>query len=181
MAVRLRPEVVGDYLYLHELDENDRSMKIHGPVLSDNVMTFGREVESTEDDDKDIIRRRFKKIRRASNKQERKIAEDIGGRTQLASGALPFAKGDVRKRGVARVEAKFTYAASYVLKEDTILKIMNEASTSEIPTLVVEFKDKRTNKTQTAVAIIPYEAWKKKINESSDDSGPEDTIKNRQG
>jgi hypothetical protein len=64
---------------------------------------------------------------RRSRLQERRIAEEIGGREQPASGAAWNAKGDVRKLGELRVEAKYTEKNYYVLKLADLLKIRDEA------------------------------------------------------
>ena len=54
--------------------------------------------------------RTSKRQKKISAKQERRMAEDLGGRVQPASGAMKHAKGDVRVMGVVRAEAKFTTA-----------------------------------------------------------------------
>ena len=64
---------------------------------------------------------------RRSQLQEKRLAEEIGGRVQPASGAMDFAKGDVRIAGVVRIECKTTSKASYILKVAELKKIQNEA------------------------------------------------------
>lgn len=64
---------------------------------------------------------------RKSRLQETRIAKDIGGRRQKASGATDFAKGDVRKQGEIRVEAKTTGARTFILKLSDVSKIREEA------------------------------------------------------
>lgn len=64
---------------------------------------------------------------RKSRLQENRIAKDIGGRRQKASGATDFAKGDVRKQGDIRVEAKTTGARTFILKLSDVNKIREEA------------------------------------------------------
>lgn len=64
---------------------------------------------------------------RRSKLQEQRIAEEIGGREQPASGSSWSAKGDARKTGELRVEAKFTEKDYYTLKLDDLLKIRDEA------------------------------------------------------
>ena len=66
------------------------------------------------------------KIKKRSKKQEEKIAKDIGGRTTPASGALWFAKADVRNDKYL-IEAKFTDNNRYPLKYTTWDKIRREA------------------------------------------------------
>jgi hypothetical protein len=65
--------------------------------------------------------------RKKSQKQEKRVAEDIGGREQPGSGAPDFYKGDVRKTGKLRVECKTTSAQAYHLRLVDIEKIKVEA------------------------------------------------------
>ena len=65
--------------------------------------------------------------KRKSVLQERRAAEDIGGRVQPGSGAPAFYKGDARAAGDLRVECKTTGAKSYSLKLAEIQKIKGEA------------------------------------------------------
>jgi len=120
-----------------------------------------------ERDNKQQVREQ-RKVMRTSRKQERRVAEDIGGRTQPASGAMPHAKGDVRKLGRLRVEAKTTWAGSYRLTEEVLDKIAAHASYGEIPVVVVDFVDKKTNKVKRSVAVVPYEDWVKEVNGGTD-------------
>lgn len=62
-----------------------------------------------------------------SKMQERRAAEDLGGRVQKGSGSSDFAKGDVRKAGDLRLECKTTSKKSYSLKLSDIQKIQLEA------------------------------------------------------
>lgn len=62
-----------------------------------------------------------------SQQQEKKVAEELGGKVQKGSGSSDFAKGDVRKMGSARVECKTTSKKSYALKLQEIQKITTEA------------------------------------------------------
>jgi hypothetical protein len=58
--------------------------------------------------------------------QERRTAEDVGGREQPASGATQFYKGDVRARDIL-VENKTTSSKQYGLKLRELEKIKSEA------------------------------------------------------
>jgi hypothetical protein len=109
-----------------------------------------------------------KKVRKLSQKQERRIAQDVGGRVQPASGALPYAKGDVRKQGKLRIEAKSTYAKSFSITEALLNKIESHATFEEIPTIVVDFLDKHDNKVKRSVAIVPYSDWVRETNDAAD-------------
>lgn len=62
-----------------------------------------------------------------SRMQERRAAEDIGGRVQKGSGSHWSAKGDVRQHGKLRMECKVTEAQVYRLRLAQILKIQKEA------------------------------------------------------
>jgi hypothetical protein len=81
------------------------------------------------------------RIQKMSARQERKIAEDVGGRRQAGSGSSWRAKSDVRTMGKLRVEAKFTQKPTYTLKLDDWKKIREEAIKGglETPVMQVEF------------------------------------------
>lgn len=68
-----------------------------------------------------------KNVRR-SQKQEKRIAREMRGRTRPASGALPTAKGDVvSEHHDMLVEAKLTEKLGFRITRQTIRKIKNEA------------------------------------------------------
>lgn len=96
--------------------------------------------------------------RRKSVLQERSIAEDIGGRLQPGSGAPEFYKGDVRKAGELRVEAKTTSKGSYNLKASDLEKIRNEALSGgdESWAFQVEFHGQFTKK---KYAVIDWQEF----------------------
>ncbi|AEZ50489.1 Holliday junction resolvase [Bacillus phage BCD7] len=75
-------------------------------------------------------------IKRKSQKQEQRVAEQLGGKVQLASGAIWFAKADGRtgtleagqfNSGDFLIENKFTDAGKYSLKLTIWDKIAKEA------------------------------------------------------
>jgi hypothetical protein len=68
-----------------------------------------------------------KSNKRKSVLQERRAAEELGGRVQPGSGAPQFYKGDVRVAGDLRVECKTTGSKAYPLKLQEIEKIKAEA------------------------------------------------------
>jgi hypothetical protein len=76
-----------------------------------------------------------------SQLQEKRIAADLGGRTQPGSGSFWGAKSDVRKQGQIRCEAKYTAKKKYTLKLADLLKIKDEAIRGglETPVMQVEF------------------------------------------
>lgn len=91
---------------------------------------------------------------RRSRKQERELAKGYGGRITVASGSKTE-KGDVRIRGLVRVEAKTTKHASFSVTLDMIRKIEEAAlPAGEMPVLAIEFNDGRGNKV-AEVAVVP--------------------------
>jgi hypothetical protein len=98
--------------------------------------------------------------------REKPLAKELGGRVQLASGALPQArnKGDV-KTDLLLVDSKCTDAASYKLCLKDLEKITREAlAMNRIPVLAVQFeRDKTTDvmvmRKQDFIAMVKvYEA-----------------------
>lgn len=74
-----------------------------------------------------------------SKKQEKGLAARVGGRLTPASGARDV-KGDVRVKGIMRIEAKTTKRRSFSVTLDMIHQIEDAAvSTGEMPVIIVEF------------------------------------------
>lgn len=74
-----------------------------------------------------------------SQKQEKRIAKDVGGARVAGSGSKWYAKGDVRSDGFL-VEAKTTGNKSFPVTQKVLEKISLEAvKTGRIPVLAVEF------------------------------------------
>ena len=91
---------------------------------------------------------------RRSVKQEESLAKKLGGRRTPASGARDI-KGDVRIKGISRIEAKTTKNASFSVTREMVDKIeMAAASAGEVPAMVVEFHD-GFGKNLKSVAILP--------------------------
>jgi Holliday junction resolvase len=91
---------------------------------------------------------------RRSPKQERELATRYGGRNTPASGSGDI-KGDVRKKGVYRIEAKTTQAKSFSVTREMIDKIETHAlSSGELPAIVIEFLD-QDGKPEKEVCILP--------------------------
>lgn len=90
------------------------------------------------------------------------MAEDLGGRIQPASGALSGAKGDVRKVGEIRGEAKTTSKSFFVLKLAELLKIRLEAITGGLEDWVfqIEFQGQMgQNKKFAVMDYFLYVEW----------------------
>lgn len=74
----------------------------------------------------------------SSDKQERRLAEKVGGSVTPASGATKFAKGDVTTEDWL-FEAKMTGHESLSIKGSWLVKISKEAAlTSKQPALAIE-------------------------------------------
>lgn len=105
--------------------------------------------------------RRQKKV---SQEQEIEIAEELGARVQKNSGAVSGAKGDVRKKGVARIEAKYTTMNSYGLHLEDLQKIEGECAHGEKPVFVIDYQEPRTYRLKGRYAVIPFEDLKEFLN-----------------
>lgn len=91
---------------------------------------------------------------RRSKKQEKGLAQKLGGRLTPASGAKDV-KGDVRIKGMVRVEAKTTLHKSFSVSLDMIGKIEDAATGSaEMPVIVIEFHDGH-GRVLKEVAVLP--------------------------
>lgn len=91
---------------------------------------------------------------RRSPKQEKEIALRFGGKTVRGSGR-GNEKGDVRLKGLLRIEAKTTSKASFSVTKEMISKIEMEAiSTGEAPAIIIEFLG-ANGKPEHEVAVVP--------------------------
>ena len=91
----------------------------------------------------------------ASPKLEKKLAAKVGGYRTAGSGNKRE-KGDVRKRGIARIEHKATQAGSFRVTAEMLEKLELAArGCDEMPIMVVEFLDDRGRSFQRELAILP--------------------------
>lgn len=91
---------------------------------------------------------------RRSKKQEKEIAARLGGRRTAASGSKDE-KGDIRVRGIVRIEAKTTKHKSFSVTLDMVRQIEDAALTAgELPCIIVEFNDNAGKKLKE-VAVVP--------------------------
>jgi hypothetical protein len=91
---------------------------------------------------------------RRAPKQEREVAERLGGRRTSASGAKDV-KGDVRIRGIARIECKTTKHKSFSVSLAMLEKLEENALlTGEVPAIIIEFNDNDGRK-RGEVAVVP--------------------------
>lgn len=88
---------------------------------------------------------------------EKKLAKRTGGYVTTGSGNKNE-KGDVRKRGITRLEHKATQKKSFSITREMLDKITLAAmGHDEIPAVVVEFLDAKGN-TLHEVAVIPTQS-----------------------
>ena len=108
-----------------------------------------------------------RRTKRTSRRRELEVAERIGGRRQPGSGNQPFTKGDVRKKGVFRVELKECFGLEFkVHRVDLLDKIRSECAKGEQPAVVVTFRDKGTHQELDSWAMVPFELWEGYANAS---------------
>lgn len=99
-------------------------------------------------------RKRVNNAYHRSGKQESEIAKATRGRLTPRSGAGKE-KGDVRLKGVARIEAKTTSNKSFSVTRDMLKKLDDAAlPTGEIPAHVIEFLD-GDGSPHSTLAVIP--------------------------
>lgn len=97
------------------------------------------------------------KAYRASPKLEKKLAERTRGYRTAGSGNKKE-KGDVRVRGVTRIEHKATQHASFRVTKEMLDKIENAArGCDEVPILVVDFLNERGETEQREIAVLPFQ------------------------
>lgn len=110
-----------------------------------------------------------KAIRRTSKKREIQHAKDIGGRRQPASGALPHAKGDFRKKGEWRGEDKVTTKNGFTITRELFAKIRSECAYGEKPVITLGFVNPHTHLEEENLAIIDLQTWKDLVNAARSD------------
>lgn len=92
-----------------------------------------------------------------SKKQEKELSLRLKARLTPASGAKAM-KGDIRKKGIVRIEAKTTKNKSFSVTLDMIRKIEEAALPyDEMPVIIVEFNDGNGHKL-AEVAVVPMYA-----------------------
>lgn len=93
---------------------------------------------------------------RRAPKMEKQLARRTGGKLVPGSGS-GYQKGDVRVKGVARIEAKTTKNKSFSVTRKMIGKIEEAAlPNGELPVMVVEFIDEVGNPEMEVVVTPSY-------------------------
>lgn len=87
-------------------------------------------------------------------KQERELADRIGGKRVKGSGA-GFEKGDVRLSRALKIECKCTKHKSYALHRDIVEKIIDEAMPAgEFPAMHIEYLNDQ-GQVDLECAVVP--------------------------
>jgi hypothetical protein len=95
------------------------------------------------------------KSHKRAPKQETEVAKLIGARKVAASGAK-HEKGDVRIKGVTRIECKTTKNKSFSVTLEMAEKLEHEAALAgEVPIFVIEFNDPITGKKIKDLVVMP--------------------------
>jgi len=112
----------------------------------------------------------IRRVRDSVTRQERRIAESLGGHRQSGSGARPGYRGDGRVEGKFRIENKMTRSASIRIPLADLRKIRSECGSGEVPLYEIEFRDKNTLEVKEAWILVPWKEWEKRANATDDDS-----------
>jgi hypothetical protein len=96
--------------------------------------------------------------KKRSQKQEARIASDLGGKVQKASGATDFAKGDVRAENLL-IEAKTTGQKSYRVDVTEIVKIQAEALEKGASDWAMQIEFQGQFGHNKKVAVIDWESY----------------------
>lgn len=146
---RITPEVAADGEIFLAVTDGDASDRV-GPLREGEELTAVLDPPNPSKGASPPTRR----MKKLSQKQERRNAELLGGRTQPGSGSSSRAKGDVRKHGEWRGESKFTFAQAYALDVRTLTKIASECGYGERPVLFLDFKHKDSGRTHGSYVVL---------------------------
>lgn len=93
------------------------------------------------------------KVKKKSQKQEKRVAKSLGGKVQKGSGSVPFHKGDIKTTELL-VEAKRTDKDSMSVKKEWFEKVTREAMAyNKIPALSIEFENTERYVSKDWVAV----------------------------
>jgi hypothetical protein len=105
-----------------------------------------------------------KRVKRASMKQERRIAEELGGSRQQGSGSVPWRKGDGRVKNKYRIENKSCFSKGIRVARTDLSKIRSECSLGEVPLFQINFTDRATCRVEDQWILVPFEHFKELVN-----------------
>lgn len=110
-----------------------------------------------------------KRVRKLSQKQEREVMAELGGRVMPGSGNQKSYKGDGRIFNKVRVEMKEVFGSAFSLSREVLNKIRGECAGQEEPVVVIDYKDKVTGRTEDRWAVVEFKVLKRLIDVSSKD------------
>lgn len=91
---------------------------------------------------------------RRSPKQEKEIAKKLGG-SRIPGSGNGHQKGDVRVKGIIRIEAKTTKHKSFAITRDMVSKVEDASMVNgELPVIIVEFLDEQ-GRSEMEVVVMP--------------------------
>ncbi len=103
-------------------------------------------------------KKRFENKKTKINKHEKQLAQKLGGKRQLASGATAKEKGDIKLEDFL-LDSKETIDSSIKVKSEDLAKIQLEAQQrNKYPGLILKLKTGLTVPTEWA--MIPLECFK---------------------
>lgn len=108
-----------------------------------------------------------KRRKRASMKQEEKVAQIHGGHRNPGSGSVSGRPSDASIREKFRIENKFTAGKGIRVTRAELAKIRGECERGQIPLFQIDFKEPNTLRTQDQWIMVPLDEWKKRIAETS--------------
>lgn len=83
-------------------------------------------------------------IKKWANKQEAKIAKELGGRQTPASGATRFMPGDIMLDNSILIDVKSTVKGQIIITEDMLAKLETDANVnSKSPALIINFANSK--------------------------------------
>lgn len=106
-----------------------------------------------------------KGMRRTANRREEKLAVAISGRKQPASGALPHAKGDVRRIGewVGDDKTCRTVKKGFRITRNLVAKVRSWCKRGEKFFITIGFLDPITQRVQDEVVVIDRHTFEERI------------------
>ena len=113
------------------------------------------------------------RIKKASMKQEARVAEALGGKRQRGSGAVAWRKGDGRVRGKYLLENKTCLTKGFRVERAALAKIRSECSPGEEPLFQIDFTNPSTLRVEDAWVLVPLNHWEKVCGALSNDRRPD--------
>jgi len=105
----------------------------------------------------------LKRRRRASMRQEERVAQIHGGHRNIGSGSVPGRKSDASIREKYRIENKFTAGKGIRVTRAELHKLRSECERGQIPVFQIDFKAPTTLVTQEQWVLVPLQEWESRL------------------